>query len=86
MNINLKTIGKRAIAMTEYLIILAIVAIAAIAIVSLFGKQIKETFTRATSSLGGTDKGKSDADANAAAASTESKKGDKMGDFDTKNK
>ena len=46
---------NRAIAMTEYLIILAIVAIAAIAIVGLFGKQIREVFNRTTTSLGGGD-------------------------------
>jgi pilus assembly protein Flp/PilA len=70
---------RSAIAMTEYLIILAIVAVAAIAIVGLFGKQIKSAFTRNTGALGGetvgVDKG----------ITTDSKgktKTDDMGTFD----
>jgi Flp pilus assembly pilin Flp len=47
--------ANRGIAMTEYLIILGIVAIAAIAVVGLFGNQIKDVFYRTTSTLGGTD-------------------------------
>ena len=42
------------IAMTEYLIILGIVAIAAIAIVGIFGKQIKQAFTSSTAAMAGT--------------------------------
>jgi len=41
--------------MTEYIIIVAIVAIGAILIVGLFGKQIKGVFSGMGSSLGGTD-------------------------------
>ena len=44
---------RRGIAMTEYLIILAIVAVAAIAVVGLFGKTIKNTFTRNNKALVG---------------------------------
>ena len=45
---------RRGIAMTEYLIILAIVAIACIAVVGLFGKQVKSTFTRSNQAMVGT--------------------------------
>jgi Flp pilus assembly pilin Flp len=41
--------------MTEYIIIVAIVAIGAILIVGLFGKQIKGVFSGMGASLGGTD-------------------------------
>jgi Flp pilus assembly pilin Flp len=41
--------------MTEYIIIVAIVAIGAILIVGLFGKQIKGVFSGMGSSLGGRD-------------------------------
>lgn len=41
--------------MTEYIIIVAIVAIGAILIVGLFGKQIKGVFAGMGASLGGTD-------------------------------
>lgn len=41
--------------MTEYIIIVAIIAIGAILIVGLFGKQIKGTFTGMGASLGGND-------------------------------
>jgi Flp pilus assembly pilin Flp len=40
--------------MTEYLIILSIVAVAAIAVVGLFGKQIKQAFTSNTAAMAGT--------------------------------
>ena len=43
------------VAMTEYIIILVLVAIAAIAVVSVFGKQIKDLFTNATDSLNSLD-------------------------------
>jgi pilus assembly protein Flp/PilA len=45
------SLRQRGIAMTEYLIILAVVAIAAITVVSLFGKQIKTVFMNATDGL-----------------------------------
>lgn len=73
------------IAMTEYLIILGIVAIAAIAIVGLFGKQIKNTFYRSTSTLGGTDANAANASTITGSSSSESSKTDSMGNFD-KNK
>lgn len=41
--------------MTEYIIIIAIIAIGAILIVGLFGQQIKEVFDGMTGSLAGTD-------------------------------
>lgn len=39
--------------MTEYLIILAVVAIAAIVIVGMFGTQIKNVFSKSTSAMSG---------------------------------
>lgn len=45
---------RRGIAMTEYLIILSIIAIAAIAVVGLFGQQIKHVFSRNNAALTGT--------------------------------
>ena len=82
----MKLLGLRktrwGIAMTEYLIVLAIVAIAAIAIVGVFGKQIKESFSRSTSTLGGKDTSGGKADANTSEASTEADKRDTMKDFD----
>jgi FtsZ-interacting cell division protein ZipA len=69
-----KSIGCRAIAMTEYLIILAVVAIAAIVIVGLFGQEIKVTFAKITGSMAGTSSSASDvnssADQNASSANT----------------
>ena len=49
--------NKRGQGMTEYIIIIAIVAIGAILIVSLFGRQIKDVFSRITGTLGGQDAG-----------------------------
>lgn len=45
--------GKRGQGMTEYIIIVALVAVGAILIVTLFGTQIKETFHRITGTVGG---------------------------------
>lgn len=45
------SLRQRGIAMTEYLIILAVVAIAAITVVSLFGKQIKTVFINSGDAL-----------------------------------
>lgn len=42
--------------MTEYIIIIAIIAIGAILIVGLFGQQIKEVFSGIGGSLAGNDK------------------------------
>ena len=43
--------------MTEYIIIVALIAIAAIAVVMLFGKQIRHAFLTLTHSLAGTGTG-----------------------------
>ena len=51
--------GLRGIAMTEYLIILAVVAVAAILIVGLFGQQIKNVFSENTAALAGSSMGTS---------------------------
>ena len=66
------------IAMTEYLIILGIVAIAAIAIVGLFGKQIKQAFTSSTGAMAGTSVKNTDVHSSAAVVR------DNMGTFTSK--
>ena len=56
MKLNAIKTGKNSklgIAMTEYLIILGVVAVAAILVVGLFGKQIKSVFTRNNAALTG---------------------------------
>jgi Flp pilus assembly pilin Flp len=72
--------GLRGIAMTEYLIILAVVAVAAILIVGLFGQQIKNVFTENTSALAGQSMGNSAATATAGSASSNDSQ-DNMGTF-----
>jgi len=74
--------GHRGIAMTEYLIVLAIVAVAAILIVGLFGKQIKDVFYRNTSTLGGTDANGGNASAIDAEASAAASQTENMSTFD----
>ena len=69
----------RGIAMTEYLIILGIVAIAAIAIVGLFGQQIKSVFTRSNGALTGQALS---ANTSAVSASQSAATADNMGTFD----
>jgi len=80
----MKLLGLRktrwGIAMTEYLIILGIVAIAAIAIVGLFGKQIKSVFTRSNGALTGQALA---ADSATVTASQSATKTDDMGSFDS---
>jgi len=41
--------------MTEYIIIIAIVAVAALLVTAMFGKQIKNTLGKITGSMGGKD-------------------------------
>jgi pilus assembly protein Flp/PilA len=77
--LNLKK-TRWGIAMTEYLIILGIVAIAAIAIVGVFGKQIKSAFSSSTAAMAGTDKANKDVSGEAAVDK------DTMGTFDKKAK
>lgn len=74
------------IAMTEYLILLGIVAIAAILVVTLFGSSIKATFSKSTSALNGQNDTAADATtkANKTSSDTDSAKKDDMGTFDTK--
>ena len=43
--------------MTEYIIIVALIAVAAIAVIMLFGKQIRHAFLTMTHSLAGTGTG-----------------------------
>jgi Flp pilus assembly pilin Flp len=68
--------------MTEYLIILGIVAIAAIAIVGLFGQQIKQVFYRSTSTLGGSDAGGGSSSQITSSADTAANTTENMNTFD----
>jgi len=60
MKLSMWKAGRKGIAMTEYLIILAVVAIAAIVIVGLFGQQIKNVFSKSGNAMGGTTSGVTD--------------------------
>lgn len=51
--ISRKNRRKAGQGMTEYIIILAIIAIGAILIIGLFGKQIKASFGKSTSAMAG---------------------------------
>ena len=53
MKLNLSRSAKRGIAMTEYLVILAIVAIASIVVVRSFGLQVKNVVSNATEAMSG---------------------------------
>jgi Flp pilus assembly pilin Flp len=53
MKLNLSRSSKRGIAMTEYLVILAIVAIASIVVVRGYGKQVKTVLTNSLDAMGG---------------------------------
>lgn len=68
--------------MTEYIIIIAIIAIGAILIVGIFGKQIKQVFSGMGSSLGGQDKKTKDLTKD---LTKESKKKESMATFDNQN-
>ncbi|HBA83425.1 MAG TPA: pilus assembly protein [Verrucomicrobia bacterium] len=50
---SLKKRRKAGQGMTEYIIILAIIAIGAILIIGLFGKQIKASFGKSTAAMSG---------------------------------
>jgi Flp pilus assembly pilin Flp len=72
--------SRYGIAMTEYLIILAVVAVAAILVVGLFGQQIKNVFSKNTAAMGGQSSG-----VNTSTTSQNSDKAssqDHMGNFD----
>lgn len=68
--------------MTEYLIILAVVAVAAILIVGLFGQQIKNVFSENTAALAGSTMGNGSAAATATSSKGDDKQ-DNMGTFTT---
>ena len=70
--------NRKGIAMTEYLIILGVVALAAIFVVSLFGKQIKSVFSRSNAALTGQAQA---ADNATVTASTGASKQQNMGTF-----
>src|SRR5665213_3354487 len=75
----MKLLGLRkarwGISMTEYLIIMGIVAIAAILIVGLYGKQIKAAFASSTGAIAGSSM------ANADESNSSAVKADEMGTF-----
>jgi type IV pilus assembly protein PilA len=54
MRISQRKTNRKGIAMTEYLIVLAVVAIAAITVTGLFGQSIKNMFSRTGNALDGT--------------------------------
>ena len=68
--------------MTEYIIIVALVAVGAILIVTLFGTQIKETFHRITGTVGGESTDKARAMMNTTKSTVESGKEREMDTFD----
>ena len=72
----------RGLATSEYLIIGGIVAIAAIAVVGLFGQQIKDLYYRNTSTLGGTDTTGSLASSITTNAENDAKSTENMNSFD----
>lgn len=46
--------GQKGQGMTEYIIIVALVAVGAIAVISLFGGRIKEVFNKSSAAMTGT--------------------------------
>ncbi|MEI6218295.1 MAG: hypothetical protein WCP86_05305 [bacterium] len=74
-----RQLRKRGQGMTEYIIIIAIVAIGAIAIIGLFGKQIKHAFNRIGGAVDGRTVGSQGDQGDAA----EKAKTDSMNSFDT---
>ena len=75
--------ARRGQATAEYIIIVALVAVAAIAVVTLFGGQIKNLFSHGTAKLAGEedDDYADDADQVAQDAVDERQKGTDLGDF-----
>ncbi len=68
---------KRGQGMTEYIIVIAIVAIGAILIIGVFGKQIKNTFGRIAAALSGTAQGA------ASPVTTDAANQNTLGNFDS---
>ncbi len=52
---SLKKLGRRGQTTTEYVIILGLVALGSIAVILLFGNQVRELFSAATGRLAGED-------------------------------
>ena len=73
---------RRGQGMTEYIIIVALIAIAAIGVVSLFGDNIRELFATSADALSGDE----DAKANTKDASKELRKHKTLKDFGERNK
>ena len=76
--VNSRQRQKRGQGMTEYIIIIAIVAIGAIAIIGLFGKQIKHAFNR----IGGAVDGRTIGSQGDQGDAAEKAKQDSMNSFD----
>ena len=68
--------------MTEYIVIVALVAVGAILIVMLFGTQIKETFHRITGTVGGQSTDASTSQNNTDSSKTEANNKREMDTFD----
>lgn len=68
--------------MTEYIVIVALVAVGAILIVTLFGTQIKEVFHRITGTVGGQDTTEQTSKQNTQSADKEASNKRHMDEFD----
>ena len=77
----MKLRGRRGQGMTEYIIIVALIAIAAIGVVSLFGDNIRALFATSANALAGNE----DASAETNEASAELYGHKNMKDFGTRN-
>lgn len=75
---------KRGQTMSELIIIIAILAIGSILIIGLFGKQIKNTFTRLAGGLAGHDGTNTKALTTAQAMDSKASKASGMDNFDKK--
>ena len=80
-NISRRLRGKRGQGMTEYIIIVALIAIAAIGVVSLFGDNIRDLFATSANALAGNE----DAESEAIEADSKLYSHRNMKDFATKN-
>lgn len=74
--------GRKGQGMTEYIIIVALIAIAAIGVVSLFGDNIRKLFATSANALAGVE----EAETNTKKANTQLYKHKSMEDFGKRNK
>lgn len=75
--------GRQGQATAEYIIIVALIAVAAIAVVTFFGDQIRNLFSHSTAKLAGDtdDEYSSDAEETAGSAKDERSASKTLGDF-----